>query len=144
MHLVSTSRMLKSQPVFQFSELSKFQNNFLNTTNVAYIESLYEKWLKDKTSVSKSFSAYFEQIEQGADPEGAFEKPLKPGEKFYISSSSNEVMQQLRVRLMIDRYRAQGHQFAKLDPLEFDGDKNCYGRLDPSILKAEAFGYTKE
>lgn len=42
-----------------FSEVKKFENNFLSTTNVAYIEDLYEKWLEDKSSVSPSFDAYF-------------------------------------------------------------------------------------
>jgi hypothetical protein len=48
-----------------FSELNKFQNSFLTTTNLSYIESLYEKWVVDKNSVSKSFAAYFELLEQG-------------------------------------------------------------------------------
>ncbi len=34
-----------------FSEMSKFQNNFLSTTNLPYIEHLYEQWLVDKASV---------------------------------------------------------------------------------------------
>ena len=48
-----------------FSEISKFKNNFLSTTNVAYIESMYAKWLDDKKSVSSSFSTYFELLEKG-------------------------------------------------------------------------------
>ena len=44
---------------YSFSELSRFKNNFLSTTNVAYIESMYAKWLQDKTSVSSSLSTYF-------------------------------------------------------------------------------------
>lgn len=51
-----------------FSELKKFENNFLTTTNLAYIESLYQNWQKDKSSVSPSFAAYFQELEQGADP----------------------------------------------------------------------------
>ena len=47
-------------PIHQsFSEMKKFENNFLSTTNLDYIESLYVKWTQDKTSVSPSFQAYF-------------------------------------------------------------------------------------
>lgn len=42
-----------------FSELAKFKNNFLSTTNVAYIESMYAQWLQDKSSVSSSLATYF-------------------------------------------------------------------------------------
>ena len=51
-----------------FSEISQFKNNFLSVTNLDYIESMYENWLKDKKSVSPSFSAYFELLEKGEDP----------------------------------------------------------------------------
>ena len=59
----------------QFSEISRFQNNFLATSNLAYIETLYENWLADKKSVTPSFAAYFELLEKGVDPEEAFQKP---------------------------------------------------------------------
>ena len=50
---------------FGFSELSQFGNNFLSTTNLAYIESLYLQWQNDKDSVSKSYQSYFELLERG-------------------------------------------------------------------------------
>ena len=56
---VQRTSALRTVPRTFFSEMKKFENNFLSTTNVAYIESLYEKWLDDKSSVSPSFNAYF-------------------------------------------------------------------------------------
>jgi hypothetical protein len=53
---------LLATPRRYFSEISKFQNSFLSTTNIEYIENLYEKWLNDKKSVSSSFAAYFELL----------------------------------------------------------------------------------
>ncbi len=44
------------------SEIKKFENNFLNTTNLAYIESLYQKWTQDRESVSPSFQTYFQLL----------------------------------------------------------------------------------
>lgn len=62
--LISKS-LLSNLNVFGFSEVSQFNNNFLSTTNLAYIESLYEQWQSDKNSVSKSYQAYFELLEKG-------------------------------------------------------------------------------
>lgn len=115
--IISTTKRLLSLPQNSFSELAKFQNNFLSTTNVEYIESMYAKWLQDKSSVSQSLGTYFELMEQGEDPETAFNCPPKAGEKLQIQVGSPEVVKQLGVRMMIDRYRAVGHQFAKTDPL---------------------------
>ena len=60
---------------YGFAEMDKFKQSFLSTTNLPYIESLYENWLQDKNSVSPSFAAYFELIEKGKDPYEAFEAP---------------------------------------------------------------------
>lgn len=56
----STDLCLKTKR--QFSELKKFENNFLNATSIVYIESLYQRWLEDKNSVSPSFAAYFHEL----------------------------------------------------------------------------------
>lgn len=65
-------KSLLAKPQFGLSELAKFQQTFLSTTNLAYIESLYEQWVEDKRSVSPSFAAYFELLEQGKDPQEAY------------------------------------------------------------------------
>jgi hypothetical protein len=46
----------------RFSEISKFKNNFLSPSNLAFLEQEHAQWLKDKNSVSKSFQAYFSAI----------------------------------------------------------------------------------
>lgn len=45
------------------------------------------------------------------------------------------------MRLMIDTYRSTGHRFAKIDPLYLVQSMNLFGRLDPEIIAAEAFGF---
>ena len=42
-----------------FSEITRFQNSFLSPANLVYIESLYESWVEDKSSISPSFATYF-------------------------------------------------------------------------------------
>jgi 2-oxoglutarate dehydrogenase complex dehydrogenase (E1) component-like enzyme len=46
-------------------------------------------------------------------------------------------MKQLGVRMMIDRYRAVGHQFAKTDPLNMSWHDKFPGALDSSSLNIE-------
>lgn len=113
----------------RFSEVARFQNNFLNTTNLAYIESLYSKWLVDKSSVSPSFAAYFDLLQKGTDPHEAFEHPASATNIGTVSAAAKEIGNQLKMRLMIDTYRTIGHQFAKIDPLELPQNKVLHGRL---------------
>jgi 2-oxoglutarate dehydrogenase complex dehydrogenase (E1) component-like enzyme len=77
--IISTTKRLTVFRTSAFSEISKFKNNFLSTTNVEFIESMYAKWLQDKSSVSSSFNTYFELMEKGEDPETAFTPPPKQG-----------------------------------------------------------------
>lgn len=42
---------------------------------------------------------------------------------------------------MIERYRAIGHQFAKVDPLGFER-RNFIGAIDPSVLSIDSFDFT--
>jgi 2-oxoglutarate dehydrogenase complex dehydrogenase (E1) component-like enzyme len=62
-----------------------------------------------------------------------------------LEVGSSEVRRQLGVRMMIDRYRAVAHQFAKTDPLEiYQEHVKLPGKLEPSALDIEQFGFTKE
>lgn len=132
---------LLTRQKYAFAELKKFQHSFLSTTNLDYIESLYEQWLADKSSVSPSFAAYFELLEQGKDPHEAVEHPSSVAGSLAGSNDIKEITKQLKMRLMIDTYRSVGHQFAKIDPLYLPQNKNLHGRLPDDVLKASAFGF---
>jgi 2-oxoglutarate dehydrogenase complex dehydrogenase (E1) component-like enzyme len=45
--------------------------------------------------------------------------------------------------MMIDRYRAVGHQFAKTDPLGMNWHYKMPGSLDIKKLNVEEFGFSK-
>jgi 2-oxoglutarate dehydrogenase complex dehydrogenase (E1) component-like enzyme len=141
--ILSTSMPLLFRQNSRFSEVARFQNNFLNTTNLAYIESLYSKWLVDKSSVSPSFSAYFDLLQKGTDPHDAFEHPSTATNLGNLSAAAKEIGNQLKMRLMIDTYRTIGHQFAKIDPLDLPQNKDLHGRLPEDSLSATNFGYKK-
>lgn len=111
----------------------------MTTTNLVFIESLYQKWQKDKSSVSPSFSAYFEELERGSDPETAYVGAPAPGEAIkFMSNQSPLISQQLKLRMLIDRYRSIGHQHAKIDPLNLPKN-NFVGSVDNSVLDLSAF-----
>jgi 2-oxoglutarate dehydrogenase complex dehydrogenase (E1) component-like enzyme len=128
-----------------FAEMDKFKQSFLSTTNLPYIEALYESWLKDKDSVSPSFPAYFKLIEKGRDPYEAFEHPsavhAAPVAAATGTDAVKEVTKQLKMRLMIEGYRSFGHQFAKIDPLYLPQNKNLHGKLHEDSIKATSFGF---
>ena len=46
--------------------------------------------------------------------------------------------------MMIDTYRAIGHNFAKIDPLYLPQNKDLFGRPAENSLEASQFGYQKE
>lgn len=56
-------------------------------------------------------------------------------------AGSPYVTQQLKLRMLIERYRSIGHQFAKVDPLNLPRG-NFIGAVDPSKLSLEAFEFT--
>jgi 2-oxoglutarate dehydrogenase complex dehydrogenase (E1) component-like enzyme len=77
--LISRRSPLLFKPSAPFSEIARFQNTFLSPANLVYIETLYESWVEDKSSVSPSFAAYFELLEKGQDPHDAYVHPSASG-----------------------------------------------------------------
>jgi 2-oxoglutarate dehydrogenase complex dehydrogenase (E1) component-like enzyme len=59
------------------------------------------------------------------------------------SAASKVITNQLKMRLMIDSFRALGHQLAKIDPLDLPKDKNMHGSISEDSLIAANFGYKK-
>lgn len=99
--------------------------------NVAYIEELFENYLRDPSQVSEEWRKFFDQLpptESGA----AKDVPLKPIQEQFLQISKNQhkfrgapqssvslehERQQIKVQHLIAAYRGRGHQHARLDPL---------------------------
>lgn len=141
---LSKRHPLLFRPSTSFSEVSRFQNSFLSPANLVYIESLYEQWIEDKSSVSPSFAAYFELLEKGQDPHEAYAHPSSAGQTRLGSKEFKEISKQIKMRMMIEGYRSLGHHFAKLDPLYLPQNKDLFGKLDPKCLAASSFGYQED
>lgn len=55
------------------TETQKFNEHFLSGTNGVYIESLYESWKSDPTSVMAEWDVYFSNVEEGLSPKDSYD-----------------------------------------------------------------------
>tara|TARA_R110001592_G_scaffold199723_1_gene448358 strand:+ start:741 stop:3578 length:2838 start_codon:yes stop_codon:yes gene_type:complete len=99
--------------------------------NVAYIEELYEAYLKDPGEVPEEWRNYFDQLPR-ADESVTVDTPHKPIREQFLLISKNQhrnrpvsqgsvstehERKQVQVLQLINAYRGRGHQHAALDPL---------------------------
>lgn len=109
---------------------------FLSGASAGYIEDMYAAWLKDPASVHVSWASYFKNLGSarglpfvpppnllstaaaetlgydGAAPlVGTAEEHLPP------SIPSGEILDHMKVQLMVRAYQVRGHHLARLDPL---------------------------
>lgn len=98
--------------------------------NAAYVEELYEQYLRDPNSVAENWREYFERLPQvnGAGPDVSHSTIQ---ENFILMArqrqttrpipastiSSDHERKQVQVLRLISAYRIRGHQLAKIDPL---------------------------
>ncbi|MGD8710417.1 MAG: 2-oxoglutarate dehydrogenase E1 component, partial [Ectothiorhodospiraceae bacterium] len=123
------------------------RNSYLNGTNAAFMEDLYEAYLKDPDSVDTEWRRYFQGLEAGTGP-ARKDTPHGPiRREFQRLARSNghrrpaaaaealepEVAQkQAAVLRLINAYRFRGHQHADTDPLNLR-DKPEVPDLDPAF-----------
>lgn len=90
----------------------------------AYMESLYESFLDDKTSVDPEWRNYFESVQSGA--QDVAHGPIQAKFLAWAQQSPETAQQfapieisdkQVCVNALINAYRAYGHHKAKIDPL---------------------------
>jgi 2-oxoglutarate dehydrogenase E1 component len=123
--------------------------NMLGAANLAFIESLYEDYLRDPSSVSPDWQHYFSDI---ADGEYRFPKPRfhpsfppfsifnppTPGRKPAPGRLADPEVAALqdRVYVLTRLFRVRGHRIAQVDPLGLP-------RPIPPELTPEFFGITE-
>ncbi len=130
------------------------QRSFLSGASTAYLEDLYEKFVRDPSSVEPGWRAFFAQL---GDPSAAqalnaargasWGRPVVTGIEEELArkprslSSAPDiraaVLQSIRARLMIRIYRVRGHLRANLDPLGLMA-RPLHPDLDP-----KTYGFTE-
>src|ERR1035441_755112 len=116
--------------------------NSTGVNNVAYVDALYARYLRDKNSVPEAWRDYFAGLHNGADG------GVKPGPSFRARSLFNpgplqaarrpappadQLQASVRDRLnqLIRNYRVRGHMLAALDPLSTP--RPCPPELEPGF-----------
>src|ERR1041385_3094391 len=121
----------------------------LGTANLAFIEGLYEDYLRDPASGSSDWRQDFSQV---AEDEFRFHKPrfgpsFRPTSLFNPPSAAKPrgprrladpeiAAMQDRVYLLTRLYRVRGHRIAQVDPLGLP-------QAVPPELTPEFFGFTE-
>ena len=116
----------------------------LSGANAAFIEDLYEQFLKDPSAVEAQWADYFRtikaatsEIAHGPIREGLLERAkLPPTAVPMDTKGSGASAKQGAVSRLIQVYANRGHLIAKLDPL------GLQVRAKPYVLDLEYFGLT--
>src|SRR3990167_9097402 len=105
-----------------------WETSYLSGQNMAYVDSLYEDYLDDPTSVSASWRAVFQALPKNQDGHtdvshralSAYFRDQVTHRRADLQTNQVGIAgddKQRRVADLIHAYRANGHLVAKLDPL---------------------------
>ena len=125
-------------------------NQHIYGANAEYIESLYQQYLQDSTSVSQSWQQYFSQLDirkdiplhnlhQGIRKNITSELQNKNAQTTGSDSLNTDQYQQEKQRAvlrLVRNYRRLGHRQADIDPLYGEG------RIEIDRLSLEYYGLT--
>ncbi len=102
------------------------QSSLLGGANSPWLESQYEQYLQDPTSVDESWRRYFDQLPavNGTTVDVPQSQVRNQFYRFVPQSaaatgdgSSTHALKQIYVTQLINAYRVRGHQLASIDPL---------------------------
>ena len=130
---------------------------FLQSTSSNYVEQMYEAWKRDPQSVHVSWQAYFANVRQGKGTEQAFQAPPTlipavdsyplPSEAALAQSteitSTPEILDHLKVQLLVRAYQVRGHNLANLDPLGIMQAEMSAADKNPPELDYKYYGFTE-
>jgi 2-oxoglutarate dehydrogenase E1 component len=107
---------------------ARWSTSHLDAGNAAYLDQLYESYLRNPASIPPAWRSYFEQLPVGPEatpdiPHGEVREEfrrltrargVRPGQAM---GSVEHERKQVRVLQLINAYRFLGHRKARLDPL---------------------------
>ncbi|EOD46907.1 putative alpha-ketoglutarate dehydrogenase complex subunit protein [Neofusicoccum parvum UCRNP2] len=133
-------------------------DSFLQGNTANYVDEMYMQWKRDPQSVHVSWQVYFRNMEEGDMPVSqAFQPPptivpnpvggvpafATPGLGMAAGEGS-DVMNHLKVQLLVRAYQARGHHKAKIDPLGIRGEAAQFGYSKPKELELEHYNFSEK
>lgn len=128
-------------------------DGFLQGGAASYIEEMYEAWLKDPSSVHLSWQIYFKNMANGVPstqaysppptlvPSASARLPALPGAGA-LNGSSKDVIEHMKIQLLVRAYQVRGHHIANLDPLGIQhADLNS---TTPPELEYSYYGFSEK
>jgi 2-oxoglutarate dehydrogenase E1 component len=143
-YLPSSRRSLGTSP--------EANDSFLQGNAANYVEEMYEAWLKDPSSVHLSWQVYFKNMANGASPGQAYISPptIMPSDSARLpelpgvglpnmNESSKQVIEHMKIQLLVRAFQVRGHQLADLDPLGIE--HASLGDSHPPELTYRYYGF---
>ncbi|KAI7113623.1 2-oxoglutarate dehydrogenase, partial [Hortaea werneckii] len=134
-------------------------DSFLSGNTANYVDEMYMAWKEDPSSVHVSWQAYFKNMESGDMPiSRAFTPPptivpqvggvpqLTPAAAAPSSDmgQGSDVMNHLKVQLLVRAYQARGHHKAKIDPLGIRNESTQFPYSKPKELDLSHYNFTEQ
>lgn len=133
-------------------------DSFLSGNTANYVDEMYHEWQQDPKSVHVSWQAYFKNMESGDMPVSrAFTPPPTivpgaiqpaggvPAPSFGATTGQgSEVVNHLKVQLLVRAYQARGHHKAKIDPLGIRDLNTPGGAPIPRELDLKTYDFTEQ
>lgn len=106
-------------------------DSFLSGNTANYVDEMYSEWKRDPSSVHVSWQVYFKNMESGdmpvsraftppptivPQPAGGVTAPTFSGPGT-AEGQGSDVLNHLKVQLLVRAYQARGHHKARIDPL---------------------------
>ncbi|KAF2478595.1 2-oxoglutarate dehydrogenase E1 component [Neohortaea acidophila] len=134
-------------------------DSFLQGNTANYIDEMYMEWKRDPSSVHISWQYYFKNMESGDMPTSqAFQAPptIVPSSTAATGAAStsavmamsqaegnSNVMNHLKVQLLVRAYQARGHHKAATDPLSIRNQAKGVGYDSPRELDLKNYNFTE-
>uniref|UniRef100_A0A7S2S9S3 2-oxoglutarate dehydrogenase, mitochondrial n=1 Tax=Rhizochromulina marina TaxID=1034831 RepID=A0A7S2S9S3_9STRA len=97
-----------------------FSTSIFNGGSAVYVDSMFDAWKRDPSSVHQSWNSFFQAVDAGMSAESAFTAPeelsgvpVPPPHTFGLREASDTA----KTIHLIQAYQRRGHEMAILDPL---------------------------
>ncbi|GAA5956132.1 hypothetical protein JCM3765_005461 [Sporobolomyces pararoseus] len=142
----STTPVSSLQQSRQLGASPSGSDGFASSTNSFYIDSMYEEYKKDPSSVHASWATYFKGLDGGLKSQDAFQAPpiaiadsIEGAAPVALAGSGGQIEDHMKVQLLVRAYQVRGHAIANLDPLGINSPEKT-----PSELTIEHYGWTEK